>query len=52
MYLTHDRLGADLLRVAGSEPLTVAWAGEHHLPPEQWSVDRATGDALKAADGD
>ena len=51
-YLTHDRIGADLLRVAGSHPDTVAWAGEHHLPAEQWSLDRRVADALKAADGD
>lgn len=51
-YLTHDRIGADLLRQAGSDPLTVAWAGEHHLPAERWTVDRRLADALKAADGD
>lgn len=51
-YLTHDRIGADLLREAGSDPLTVAWAGEHHLPPDRWTVDRRVADALKAADGD
>lgn len=51
-YLTHDRIGADLLRSAGSDPLTVAWAGEHHLPPERWTLDRRLADALKAADGD
>lgn len=51
-YLTHDRIGASLLEEAGSHPATVAWAGEHHLPPEQWTVDRRVADALKAADGD
>ena len=51
-YLTHDRIGADLLRSAGSDPFTVAWAGEHHLPPSQWTLDRRLADALKAADGD
>ena len=51
-YLTHDTIGADLLRAAGSDPLTVAWAGEHHLPAERWTVDRRLADALKAADGD
>jgi len=51
-YLTHDRLGADLLAQAGSEPLTVSWAAEHHLAPELWTVDAAVGAALKAADGD
>jgi hypothetical protein len=52
MYLTHDRIGADLLRAAGSDQLTVAWAGEHHQPPETWTVDRRVAQALKDADGD
>jgi hypothetical protein len=51
-YLTHDRLGAQLLEDAGSRDLTVAWAGQHHLPPEDWTVDARVGAALKAADGD
>ncbi len=51
-YLCHDRLGADLLEAAGSHPDTVAWAGEHHLPTQSWSLDRRFADALKAADGD
>ena len=51
-YLEHPRLGADLLAIAGSDPLTVAWAREHHLPPEAWSVPRHLGEALKAADDD
>ena len=51
-YLTHDRLGADLLERAGSDTLTVLWAAEHHLAPSAWSVDTTVGTALKAADGD
>ena len=51
-YLRHDELGAALLRDAGSAPLTVAWAAEHHRPPEQWSVPPAIGRALKDADDD
>jgi len=51
-YLAHDRIGAELLAGAGSDPVTVAWSGEHHLPPERWSLDRRVADALKAADGD
>jgi hypothetical protein len=51
-YLTHDRIGADLLRQAGSHPDTVAWAAEHHLPPEPWTLDRRVAEALKAADED
>ena len=51
-YLRHDRIGADLLEAAGSDPLTVAWAREHHLPPERWTVPAHVGDALAAADDD
>lgn len=51
-YLRHDELGAALLERAGSDPLTIAWAREHHLPPERWTVPREVADALKAADDD
>lgn len=51
-YLTHDRLGQRLLQRAGSDPLTVSWAGEHHLAPQRWSVEARLAGALKAADGD
>ena len=46
-------LGGDLLELAGSDPLTVAWAREHHRPRVR--VDRRPGrsaTALKAADDD
>jgi hypothetical protein len=52
LYVDHPRLGADLLGLAGSAPLTVAWAAEHHLPADRWTVPVAIGDALKAADDD
>jgi hypothetical protein len=52
LYLEHPRLGADLLGLAGSAPLTVAWTAEHHLPAEEWSVPHELGTALKAADDD
>jgi hypothetical protein len=51
-YLRHDELGAELLGAAGSEPLTVTWAREHHLPPERWTLAPRVGAALKAADDD
>jgi hypothetical protein len=51
-YLSHDARGAALLAAAGSDPLTVAWAREHHLPPSRWTVPPAIGEALKAADDD
>ncbi|MBK9178302.1 MAG: hypothetical protein IPM45_01790 [Acidimicrobiales bacterium] len=52
LYLRHDELGGDLLALAGSDPLVVAWAREHHLPDERWSVPRHLGESLKAADDD
>jgi hypothetical protein len=51
-YLEHDRIGAQLCQEAGSDPLTVAWAEEHHRPESAWNVDPVIGRALKAADGD
>lgn len=51
-YLTHDRIGGTLLRAAGADDLTAAWAEEHHLPENRWSIDRRIAAALKAADGD
>ena len=51
-YFHHDRIGGELLRRAGSDPLTVAWAEQHHLPADRWTVERRVGEALKAADGD
>lgn len=52
LYLQHPRLGGDMLELAGSDPLTVAWTREHHLPPEEWTVDPALARALKDADDD
>ena len=52
LYLHHDRLGGDLLALAGSDPLTEAWAREHHQPVDQWTVARPLALALKAADDD
>jgi hypothetical protein len=51
-YVTHDRRGAELLADAGSDPFTVAWASEHHLPAHRRSVDPAVAEVLEAADGD
>jgi len=50
-YLAHDRVGGEMLRACGSDPFTVAWAEQHHLPPERWTVDARTARLLKAADG-
>jgi putative nucleotidyltransferase with HDIG domain len=51
-YLRHDELGARLLAEAGSDPVTVAWAREHHCPRTRWTVPATLGDALEAADND
>ncbi len=51
-YLHHDAIGAELLTTAGSDPLVVTWAREHHLPPSQWSITPRVANALKAADDD
>lgn len=50
LYLQYPALGADLLAVAGSDPRVVAWAREHHLDEEEWSVPRDAGRVLVAAD--
>lgn len=52
LYLQHPRLGGDMLELAGSDPLTVAWAREHHLPADEWTVPADLGAALKDADDD
>lgn len=52
LYLLHAELGGDLLELAESDPLTVAWAREHHLPEDQWTVPKDIGRALRAADDD
>jgi hypothetical protein len=51
-YVLHPDLGGLLLAGAGSDPLTMAWATEHHRPPARWTVAKEVGDALKAADDD
>lgn len=52
LYLMHPKLGGDMLALAGSDPLTEAWAREHHLPDDQWTVDPDVARVLKAADDD
>ena len=52
LYLQHPKLGGDLLGMAGSDPLTEAWAREHHLPEDQWTIDPAIAHVLKDADDD
>ena len=51
-YLRHSDEGAALLSAAGSDPLTVAWAAEHHRPRSRWTVETSVADALRRADDD
>ena len=50
LYMQYPRLGAELLEVNGSDPRVVAWAAEHHLPAEDWTVPAAEGEVLAKAD--
>jgi hypothetical protein len=50
LYLQYPQLGADLLAVAGSDELVVAWAAQHHEPEDRWSVPVEAGRLLVAAD--
>ncbi len=52
LYALHPAIGADLLELAGSDPLTVAWAREHHNPRDTWTVPLAVADVLDACDND
>jgi hypothetical protein len=52
LYARHPELGAQMLTLAGSAPLTVAWAREHHRPRESWTVDAHVADVLDACDND
>jgi len=52
LYLLHAEIGADLLELAGSDPLTVDWTREHHLPADQWSLPPDLAQVLKSADDD
>lgn len=52
LYLAHDKVGARLLRQAGSHELTVQWAEQHHLPSRTWTLEPRVAHALKTADGD
>jgi hypothetical protein len=52
LYLQHPRLGGDMLALADSDALTVAWTREHHLPPEDWTIPAEVAVVLKEADDD
>lgn len=50
LYVEYPKLGVDLLELAGSDPLVIAWSREHHWPPDEWSIDPAIGAVLARAD--
>ena len=50
MYLRYPEIGVDLLRLAESDPVVIAWSREHHLGEAEWTVPVALGRVLAAAD--
>jgi hypothetical protein len=50
LYVRHPRLGGDMLEMAGSDPLTVAWTREHHLPESEWTIDPRIAGVLHEVD--
>jgi hypothetical protein len=52
LYARHPELGAQMLTLAGSDPLTVAWAREHHRPRDEWTVPVDIATVLDACDND
>lgn len=50
LYLRYPTIGSEILAMAESHPWVVAWAAEHHSPPEEWSVPTEVGELLAAAD--
>jgi hypothetical protein len=49
-YVLYPELGVDLLKMAGSDDLVIAWSREHHLPADEWTVDLEIGKVLQRAD--
>ncbi len=52
LYLHHPEIGADMLELAGSDPLTITWTEEHHRPADEWTLPAGITSALDAADND
>jgi hypothetical protein len=52
LYARHPEIGGEMLTLASSDPLTIAWTREHHLPREQWSVEPRYADVLDRCDND
>ncbi len=51
-YHLHPVIGAELLRAAGSDPLTSDWAAQHHQPESTWTLPADVARALQGADDD
>jgi len=50
LYMQYPQLGADLLSLAHSDKRVIAWAAEHHLPQEQWTLPMDCALLLQQAD--
>ena len=50
MYLRYTEIGVDLLTLAESDELVIAWSREHHLDEPEWTVPTEFGRILAAAD--
>ena len=50
LYLRYGIIGEQMLQMAGSDPVVIAWSVEHHLPGDAWSIDPRLGRILAAAD--
>lgn len=50
MYLRYGIIGSEMLELADSDPVVVAWSTEHHLPADAWTVPHQFGEILVAAD--
>ncbi len=48
--IEYPTAGATLLAEAGSEEFVVRWAAQHHLRPEEWTVDSVRARVLRRAD--
>jgi hypothetical protein len=52
LYLHHPELGADMLEIAGSDALAIAWAEQHHWPADEWTIDPSVAEVLHSVDDD
>ena len=48
--IEYPAAGATLLAEAGSEEFVVRWAAQHHLRPDEWTVDSVRARVLRRAD--